>query len=101
MVAHQDDDSAGNSRDNRRLVITKYARLAAHYNVTNHGSTRGSKYAHHDARNQRQTIGNGLHGAGGGPQAGNDGVAMRLQVIPGLALEIDKAGNQRAGKSQI
>ena len=101
VVAHQDDDCAGHGRDDRRLVIAKDARLAPHDDVTNHRSAGGSKHAHHDARDKRQPIGNGLDGTGGGPEAGHDGVAMRLQIIPGLALEVDKAGNKRTSEGQV
>ena len=101
VVAHQDDDRAGHGRDDRRLVIAKDARLAPHDDVTNHRSARGGKHAHHDARDKRQPISNGLHGACCGPEAGYDGIAMRLQIIPGLAFKVDKAGNERTGKGQV
>src|SRR5699024_10771389 len=81
-------------------AITEYRGHAPCYDIADHRPASRREYTHHDARHHGQPIGQRLHRAGASPQAGDDGIAMRLHDIPGSAWESDETRNQSAGNSQ-
>ena len=100
-IRPQHHQRACHRRNHGGGVITEDGRLTAHDDVTNHGATRGRKHAHHDAGNEGQAVGNGLERACRRPQGRHHRITMRLHIIPGLALEVDKTRKERPGEGEV